>query len=302
MNRVRKVKDYISNPAKIVGMLGSRGLISFLPDKQYLKILGHARLNQSFNIDNPTTYNEKIQWLKLYDRKEEYSNLVDKLKVRDFITETIGSEYLIPLIGVWDKFEDIDFEALPNQFVLKCTHDSGGLVICKDKNSFDIDEARKKINKCLKRNYYHLSREWPYKDIEAKIICEAYMVDESATELKDYKFFCFNGEPKLMFIASNRGIDTRFDFFDIDFNHLPLKQKYKNSDKKFSKLENFDEMVRLARILSKNIPHIRVDFYNINGKIYFGEMTFYHFSGFEKFEPDSYDKILGDYLTLPNKQ
>lgn len=302
MNRVRKVKDYISNPAKIVAMLGSRGLISFLPDKQYLKILGHARLNQSFNIDNPTTYNEKLQWLKLYDRKEEYSNLVDKLKVRDFITKTIGSEYLIPLIGVWDKFEDIDFQALPNQFVLKCTHDSGGLVICKDKNSFDIDEARKKINKCLKRNYYHLSREWPYKNIEAKIICEAYMVDESTTELKDYKFFCFNGEPKLMFIASNRGIDTKFDFFDIDFNQLPLKQKYKNSDKKYSKLENFDEMVQLARILSKNIPHIRVDFYNINGKIYFGEMTFYHFSGFEKFEPDSYDKILGDYLTLPNKQ
>ncbi|MGO4499663.1 ATP-grasp fold amidoligase family protein [Paenibacillus sp. 2RAB27] len=275
---------------------------TWIPDKVYLKLLFQHRMGKKLNLENPTTYNEKLQWLKLYDRKPEYTEMVDKHEVRKYIGETIGEEYLIPLLGVYNSFDEIDFSTLPDQFVMKCTHDSGGLVICKDKSKLDIEAARNKINISLSRNYYYHGREWPYKNIKPRIICEKYMVDESGVELKDYKFFCFDGEPKALFIATDRGIDTRFDFFDMEFNHLPFWQHYKNGVKKINKPVGFDDMIRLARILSKLIPHIRVDFYNINGKIYFGELTFYHFSGLEKFYPDKYDEIFGNWIIIPSKK
>lgn len=270
-----------------------------LPDKILLEYEYKRIMGRKLDLKNPKTFNEKLQWLKLYDRNPDYTSMVDKYEVRNYISNKIGEEYLVPLLGVWEKFDEIDFNDLPQQFVLKCTHDSGGVIICKDKKSFNIDDARMKMNKLLKRNFYYDWREWPYKNIKPRIICEKYLVDESGTGLKDYKFFCFDGIPKAMFVATDRGIDTRFDFYDMQFNHLPIKQHYKNSNTKINKPNGFDEMTKLASHLSSGIPHVRVDFYDINGKVYFGELTFYHFSGFEKFEPEKYDEIFGGWINIP---
>lgn len=300
MNTNQKILQYIRNPLLIFPFLGYRGFFKWIPDEIYLKILFRAKVGHWPNFKNPKTYNEKMQWLKLHDRKPEYSLLVDKFEVRKFITNTLGQEYLIPLIGVWDKFEDIDFLTLPNQFVLKCTHDSGGVVICKDKSKFNIDAARKKINKSLKKNYYWGFREWPYKNVHPRIIAEQYMVDESGIELKDYKIFCFNGEPKALFVATDRGIhETKFDFFDTDFNHLPFMQHYPNNKKRqINRPGGLNVMLDLARKLSANSVHLRTDFYDINGRVYFGELTFTHFSGFEPFEPKEWDDIFGKWIDI----
>lgn len=296
-----KIKK-LFNIKNILLFLCAHGFLNWLPDMQYIRLIYLVRLNKRINLKEPLTYNEKLQWLKIYDRNPIYTNLVDKLEVRNYISEKIGEKYLIPLLGVWNKFEEIDFEKLPNKFVLKCTHDSGGLYICKDKSKLNTKEAKRIINRSLKNNYYYHNREWPYKNVKPRIICEKYMVDESNTELKDYKFFCFDGVPKSLYVASNRRVDTRFDFFDMNFKHLHVIQHYKNSSNQIAKPKGFDEMVNLAKILSKGIPHVRVDFYDINGKVYFGEMTFYHLGGFEKFEPESFDEWLGSWLILPEKK
>ncbi len=273
-----------------------------LKDELYIKLCYRARIGKELNLNNPQTFNEKLQWLKLYDRNPEYTEMVDKYEAKKYVADIIGDKYIIPTLGLWNKFEDINFEKLPNQFVLKCTHDSGGLVICKDKSKLNVKEAKRKISKSLKTNYYYHSREWPYKNVKPRIIAEQYMVDESGTELKDYKFFCFNGEPKLLFIAKDRPYATKFNYYDMNFKKLPFKQHYENFNDCIEKPKGFDKMVELSKKLSKNIPHVRVDFYDINGKVYFGELTFYHFSGFEKFEPEDWDRTLGDMLKLPKEK
>lgn len=255
-------------------------------------------MGKKLDLKNPQTFNEKLQWLKLYDRNPEYTKMVDKYEVRKYIADKIGEEYLIPLLGVWDKFDDIDFSTLPDQFVLKCTHDSGGLVICKDKSKLDIEAARKKINKCLKRNFYKLTREWPYKNVKPRIIAEKLMVDESGTELKDYKIFCFNGDPKAMFIATDRPHDTRFDFFDTEFNHLPFTNGHPNATKEIKRPKGLEEMVQLAEKLSQGMKQVRIDFYDINGKVYFGEITFFHWSGMVPFEPEEWDYKFGEWINI----
>lgn len=284
--------------------LSNRGIFDRMSDKQYIKIRFRCIMGKKLNLDNPVTYNEKLQWLKLYNRRPEYTQMVDKYAVREYVKEKIGEEYLIKLLGVWDKADEIDFDSLPNQFVLKCTHDSGGIVICEDKSKLDIEKAREKIDCFMHRNFYSLHREWPYKNVIPRIIAEEYMVDESGYELKDYKFFTFDGKVNAMFIATNRNSadETCFDFYDRDFNHLPIINGHPNSKEKILKPVNYEKMIALAEELGKGIPHVRVDFYNINGKIYFGEMTFFHWSGLKKFEPEKYDKIFGDWISLPNKQ
>ncbi len=277
-------------------------LLKLLPDYIFLQIKYRYKFNKKLDLKKPQTFNEKLQWLKLYDRNPEYTKMVDKYEAKKYVANIIGEEYIIPTLGVYDKFEDINFATLPNQFVIKCTHDSGGLIICKDKTKLNIKEARKKINKSLKRNYFYTGREWPYKNVKPRIIAEQYMVDESGTELKDYKFFCFNGEPKLLFVAKDRPYATKFNYYDMDFKKLPFKQHYKNFNDYIEKPKGFEKMIELSRKLSKDIPHVRVDFYDINGKVYFGELTFYHFSGFEKFEPEEWDRILGDMLKLPKEK
>lgn len=283
--------------------LNSRGFYKWMSDEDFLKKAYKINMGIELNLDHPQTYNEKLQWLKLYDRKPLYTIMVDKHEAKKYVADIIGEEYIIPTLGVWDRFEDIDFNTLPNQFVLKCTHDSGGLVICNDKTKLDYSKAKKKINKCLKKNYFWLGREWPYKDVTPRIIAEKYMEDPSAKQLKDYKFFTFSGVAKAMFIASDRqksGEETKFDFFDMDFNHLPFTNGHPNATYVPSKPQSFNEMKHLAEELSKNIPHLRVDFYEVNGKVYFGELTFSHWSGFVPFNPQKWDEIFGSWVQLPD--
>lgn len=280
------------------------GFYKLLNDKKYLELLYYRKMNKKIDLENPKTYNEKLQWLKLYDRKPIYTTMVDKYEAKNYVAERIGEEHIIPTLGVWDKFEDIDFDSLPDRFVLKCTHDSGGLVICKDKSEFDYKKAKKKIKKSLKRNYYWSGREWPYKDVKPRIIAEQYMEDAETAELRDYKFFCFNGEAKMIFIATDRqkkDEETKFDFFDMDYNHLPIVNGHPNSKKVPQKPKNFEQMRILAEALSDRIPHLRVDFYEVDGNVYFGEMTFFHFSGMVPFEPQEWDEIIGSWIDLPEK-
>jgi hypothetical protein len=219
------------------------------------------------------------------------------------VADKVGEEYIIPTLGVWDSFEEIDFDNLPKQFVLKCTHDSGGLVIVKDKDSLDMNKAREKINKSLKRNFYTLNREWVYKDVKPRIIAEVFMNDDKTNELRDYKFFCFNGEAKALFIATERQANGPFfDFFDMDFNHLDIINGHPNASVVPEKPQTFEEMKKIANTLSKDLVHARIDLYEINGKVYFGEITFYHFGGWVPMKPEKWEKIFGDWIVLPDKR
>ena len=280
-------------------------IFRLIPDKIYINIKFYKNFGKFVDFDNPQTYNEKLQWLKLYNRDPFYNLIVDKYLVKQYVEDKIGKQYIIPLLGVWNHFDDIDFSKLPEQFVLKTNHDCGGVIVCKDKSKFDYKNAKDKLEQHLKNNYYWEHREWPYKDVKPVIFAEKYMVDESGYELKDYKWFCFNGEPKLLFIAQDRdnpNEETKFDFFDMDFNLLPFTNGHPNSGVKRKKPAGFDKMRDLAAELSKGIPHVRVDFYDINGEIYFGELTLFHWSGFVKFEPEEWDYKLGSWITLPEKQ
>jgi len=271
-----------------------------IPDNIYLKLRYKYYTGKKLNLKNPQTFNEKLQWLKLYDRNPLYTKLVDKYEVRKYIAETIGKEYLIPLIGVYNNVEEIDWESLPNQFVLKCTHGSGANIICSDKSKLDIEDAKKKLKKWMKKNWYWFGREWAYKNVRPRIVCEKYMVDESGTELKDYKIFCFNGEPKLIQVDYNRFSGHKRNLYDINWNYLPVSIKYPSYPNIIiTKPKKLKEMLELARLLSKDYPHVRVDFYYVNNKIYFGEMTFYHGSGFEKFIPKEFEFKMGNLLKLP---
>ncbi len=271
-------------------------------DAFYLKMLYRHYLVEKLNLKNPVTYNEKLQWMKLYNRRPEYTMMVDKYEAKKYVSKILGEEYVIPTLGVWDKYEDIDFDQLPDQFVLKCTHDSGGLVICTDKSHFDQTAAKKKINHALKRKYYKNTREWPYKNVHPRIIAEAYMVDESGYELKDYKFFTFNGVMKIMFIAMGRNSsETYTDFFDRDFNHLPIEMGHYNAPHTPGKPVNFEKMIEFSERLSEGLPHARIDFYNINGNIYFGEITFFHMSGFKPVRPGEWNCILGEWLSISER-
>jgi len=259
-------------------------------------------MNKNLDLKDPQTFNEKLQWLKLNYRNSDLPEMVDKFDAKRYVGDLIGEEYIIPTLGVWSSFNEIDFESLPSQFVLKTTHDQGGVVICENRNLFDIESAKKKINKHLKTNIYHRSREWPYKDIKPRIIAEKYMVDIKQGELRDYKFFCFDGVPKLLYVASNRqnkNDKVRFDYFDMDFNHMDITQAYDHSAVKIEKPKSFNKMVAFAEVLSKNLPHVRVDFYDINGRLYFGELTFFHHGGFVPFRPEEWDYRLGSYIKLP---
>ena len=274
-----------------------------MSDQKFLDLCFDYYLGKKINWKNPQTYNEKLQWLKIYDRQDRYTKMVDKYEAKEYVKNIIGEEYIIPTIGIYDKFKNIDFEKLPQQFVMKCTHDSGGLVICKDKKNLNIKEAKRKINQCLKVNYFNCWKEWPYKNVKPRIIIEKYMTNDDSDGINDYKFFCFNGKVKLLFIATDRvneNEETKFDFYDENFNHLPIKNGHPNALIPPSKQLNFEKMKELAEILSKDIPHLRVDFYEINGKIYFGELTFSHWAGMVPFEPEEYDLILGNWIDISN--
>ena len=277
-------------------------LANVLSYKKFIKIEYRNRMRKKLNLKNPQTFNEKLQWLKIYDRKPIYTTMVDKYEVKNYVADKIGDEYIIPTLGVWDSFDEIDFDSLPDQFVLKCTHDSGGLVICKDKSKLNKEKAKKKIELSLNRNYYYHGREWAYKDVKPRVIAEKYMEDKNSKDLKDYKFFCFDGKVKAMFIATDRftqGVETKFDFYDTNFEHLPFTNGHPNAECVIEKPKHFEKMKELAEILSKGIPQIRVDFYEIDDEVYFGELTFFHWSGMVPFVPEKWDYVFGEWIELP---
>ena len=300
----RLIKD---DPSKIrlaiSNNLSHSSLLRLMPDKTYLKLQYKINFGKKLNLKSPKTLNEKLQWLKLYDRKPEYIQLVDKYRVREYIANKIGKEYLIPLLGVWDKFEEIGFNILPRQFVLKCNHDTGSVVICKDKKTLGFGLAKDKLSRGLKRNLFWFGREWPYKDITRKIIAEKYMVDAQTAELRDYKFFCFNGKVKCFKIDFDRFIYHRANYYDIYGMLLPFGEVVCPPDfnRTIEMPRNLHLMVNLAEKLADGIPFVRVDFYEVDAKVYFGEMTFFPASGFGSFTDEEWDYKLGEWIKLPNK-
>lgn len=297
---MQTIKRIMKNPYLLLAKM-IKGRAHFLSDEIYLRIIYRACFGKRLNLSNPQTFNEKLQWLKIHDRNPLYSELVDKYEVKKKVSELAGEEYIIPTLGVWDSFEDICFEQLPNKFVLKCTHDSGGLVIVKDKNTMDVNAAKTKINKALKRNFFWESREWPYKNVKPRIIAEQY-IEAPLDDLKDFKFFCFNGEPTYLYVASDRnkvGTDVKFDYFDMNFNRLKMRQTHhETSSYEIKKPRHFDEMVQLARLLSTGIPQVRIDMFEVNNQILFGEYTFFHAGGFVPFSPEFWDKEWGSKINI----
>lgn len=277
---------------------------TWLPDKLYLKLLFRLKMGKKLNLRNPQTFSEKLQWLKLYDRKPEYTRMVDKYAVKYYVADIIGKEYIIPTIGVWDKLEDIDWDKLPEKFVLKTTYGGGssGVVICKDKTTFDRQQAILKLKKSLKQDIYRTLKEWPYKNVPKRIIAEQYIDPRPETkDLPDYKFFCFNGEPKYCQVISGRESKKCIDFFDRDWNHQPFHEPsyYPFADEEPTKPKYLDKMWKAASILAENIAFSRIDFYEVREEIYFGEITFFPTSGFGGFDPEEYETIIGNLISIP---
>ena len=299
--QIKNMLKFLSDPVARFQILNSRGFYKNMPDEKFLKKAFKIRMGYELNLDNPQTFNEKLQWLKLYDRKPQYSKLVDKYEVREHVKKMIGEEYLIPLVGgPWNDFDEIDFQALPKQFVLKCTHDSGGLIICRDKDILDLDKARKKINRSMKRNYYLHMREWPYKDVKPRIIAEQYMQDNGREILPVYKIFCFNGIPKLIqTIQNDKQASETIDYFNTDWELLKLKQNFPNSKIPYNRPEQLELMLEIAQTLSKDKAFLRVDLYTVGQEIKFSEHTFFSDSGLEKYHPELWDETMGQWLKLP---
>ena len=296
---MKKIGDHLKNPSEILIYLLNKNILWWLDDKTYLKLKYRLLMKSKLNLDHPETFNEKLQWLKLNDRNPEYTRMVDKYESKQYVKEKLGEEYVIPLLGVYEKFDDIDFDKLPNQFIIKSTHDCGGIVICKNKNELNIENARKKLSKSLRKNYYYGEREWPYKNVKPRIIVEQLLENKNESELVEYNLFCFDGEPKIVMTChGDKRIKRYNDFYDIDFNKLDMKCRYDNSDIIDNKPERYEEMLNIARKLSQNIPELRVDLYLCNDKIYVGELTFFHWGGFGTFEPQKWDYELGKLINL----
>lgn len=262
------------------------------------------KMRKVLNLKDPKTFNEKLQWMKIHDKNPLYPSIVDKQEVKSYIEEKIGKGHIIPTLKIYETPDEIEWNELPDRFVLKCTHDSGGVVVCHDKTDFDKDLAMKRLRRHYRRNYYTHSKEWPYKMIKPRVIAEQYMEDMAGGgELKDYKFFCFDGEPKMLYITSDRHKkeETKFDFFDMDFKHLDITNGHPNATGPIEKPASFDQMKEIAAKLSAGFPHVRVDLYEVSGKIYFGELTLYHYSGMVPFKPAIWDEKMGSWINLPKQ-
>lgn len=270
-----------------------------IPDKLYIRIAYRLVTGKTLHLNPPVTYNEKLQWLKLYNRKPEYSDMVDKVKVRDFVSNRVGNEYLVPILGVWCSPDDIDFDKLPKQFVLKCNHDCGGLIICHDKKNLDIPAAKKKLSNCLKHNFFYQGREWPYKNVKPRIYAEEYILDDNSMQLTDYKVFCFNGVPKIIQVDYDRFEGHKRQFFDPEWNHMDVSFHFpSDTTKVIEKPVVLEKMIELSKKLSAGFSHLRTDFYIVGNKLYVGEMTFFHGTGFGKWWPNGFDEEMGSWLNL----
>lgn len=295
----KKYMCFLTHPR--CAMLGVVARTSALwPDKMYLKLRYRLTTGRKLDLDNPVTFNEKLQWLKLYDRRPEYTVMVDKVKAKEYVADRIGTEYIIPTLGVWDDPDEIDFDTLPDRFVLKCNHNSGCLCICKDKSRLDIPKVKADLRKGLRKNYFLMGREWPYKDVPRKILAEKFMIDESGTELKDYKVFCFDGEPEIIEVDYGRFTEHKRNIYGKDWDFIRMEIEYPSDEgHAIARPNKLAEMLDLARRLSKGIPHVRVDFYSVGNRLYWGELTFFHGSGYEHFNPHEWDERLGRLIKLP---
>lgn len=303
MSISRKIKRWIQRPDDLLlGIVMST--CRLWPDKPYLKCLVRFKAGYWPDLHNPRTYNEKLQWLKMYDHRPEYTRMVDKITAKEYVAGIIGDEYIIPTLETYNSTNDINLDKLPDRFVLKTNNGSAnmGIVICKDKSSFDLSSAKMKLERAAKHNKYWLSREWPYKNIVPCYFAEQYMEDCVKGDLQDYKFFCFDGVVRALFVGSERSTgDVKFDYFDADFNHLDIIQEHPMSGHLIEKPKNFDLMKELASKLSVGLPQVRVDLYNIDGKVYFGELTLFHHGGIVKFTPKEWDYTFGAWISLPGK-
>lgn len=294
--------SYYKNPSSF--LIGIIVKLSFLfPDRLYLKLLYRLKMGKKLDLKNPVSYTEKLQWLKLYDHNPCYSMMVDKVIVKDYVAKIIGKKYIIPTLKVWNNTEEIDISQLPEQYVLKCNHMGGGNVfICKNNIVFDLNYAKQELSKQLRTNPFEKTREWPYKNVNRKILCEKYMEDDNG-ELRDYKFYCFNGEIKVILVASNRFTTHNFDYFDTSFHPLPIiSAAGPNSNEIIQKPEAFEEMKMIASKLSQGIPHVRVDLYYCNNQVYFGELTFYDSSGYDDLSSEYWNNKFGNWIILPPKR
>lgn len=303
MSLNRKICEVIKNPLLFWIFLANRGFFDYMDDEKYLAIRYRCILKRKLNINKPLSFNEKLQWLKIHDRKAVYESMVDKCNAKAFAASRIGENYIIPTYGVWDSFDDINFDALPNSFVVKCTHDSGGIVIVKDKSKINYKKMKSKINTMLEKNFYRFGREWPYKNLHPKIIIEEYLHDATnpnySEGLIDYKFYCFNGIPKFLYISY--GLDNHdtasISFVSLEWERLPF---YRLDYKQFSTLPKkpncFEEMISISKLLAQNTKFLRVDLYEVDNKVYFSEMTFYPCSGFMPFNDYKYDLEIGNYI------
>lgn len=299
MNHIKKFFTYlIYYPERILLHLWDI-LAPIIPDKLFLAVRYRLVMGYWMDFCNPTTFTEKLQWLKLNDRRPEYTQMVDKYAVKHYVSEIIGEEYIIPTIGIWDKPEQIDWKNMPNQFVLKTTDGGGnyGVVVVKDKNNIDKNFIVNKLNKALKQDIYLQLREWPYKNVSKRIIAEQYIADN----LNDYKFYCFNGEPKILLVASNRNTTHNFDYYDLSFQHLDITSRSgAKSSNPIEKPKNFELMKDIVIKLAKDIPHVRVDLYNHEGKIFFGELTFFDSSGYDDMNSEEWNIRMGEWIELQN--
>lgn len=272
--------------------------LRFIPAKPYLKMVYRIKTGKKLNLNNPVTFCDKQNWLKLNEIHPEYTKLVDKVAVREHIKNVLGEEYLFPIYGMWEHFNEIDFDSLPEKFVLKCNHDSGSVKVITDKSAINKQELNSFFESRLKMNPYVFGREYPYKKVKPCIIAEKYMTPADEDDIRDYKFFCFNGKPEIMFVATDRSTDVKFDFFDMDFNHLDITNIHEQSGLDIPKPEKFEEMKEIAAKLSQNIKFVRIDLYEIKGQIYFGEFTFFHGGGFWPMNPEKWEKNLGEWIEI----
>lgn len=294
---INKIK---CNPYYIVYWIFKYTGLSTISDYVFLKTHWRLHMGHSLNLKNPKSLSEKLQWIKLYDRKPIYTTMVDKFEVKEFVANKIGEEYIIPTIAIYDSIEDVDIEKLPNRFVIKCTHDSGSVVICKDKSTFDWEKHKSSLKEALSVNYYTHTREWPYKNVKPRILVEEYLTELADEDIKDYKFFCFNGNAKFLKVDYDRFIDHKVNYYDLDWKYLEYAEYETKTDANhIEKMpNNFNQMIEFANILSKDTKFLRVDFYNLNGKIYFGELTFFPRNGFGCLSPYSIDESIGEFLNL----
>jgi hypothetical protein len=296
---IRRIKKVLNNPRIIAVFALNRLKLRWLSDEAFLKLQYKIRTGLTLNLDNPRTFNEKLQYLKINDRRPEYTMMVDKHSVKEYVAGRFGEEFIIPTLGVWEHFDEIDFAKLPEKFVLKCTHDSGTIVICRDKARFDREAAKKIIEKRLRREFYSNYREWPYKHCKPRIIAESYMEDESGFELKDYKIFCFDEEPVFIQVDFDRFSRHKRNLYTTQWEFLEWSYCYPtDGDKHIQKPEKLDQMLKMACELSRGIKFVRIDFYSIKDEVYFGECTFFPEAGFAFFSPDEINTKLGDLIIL----